>query len=41
MPEPGIPTATCMSINRGQLFDVMGIVREVSEVLLGGRTSSG
>ena len=41
MPEPSIPIATCMSINREQLFDVMGIVREVSELLPGGRTSSG
>lgn len=41
MPEPSIPIATCMSINREQLFDVMGIVREVSEPLPGGRTSSG
>ena len=38
MPEPSIPIATCMSINREQLFDVMGIVREVSEPLPGGRT---
>ena len=41
MAEPSIPIAMCMSINREQLFDVMGIVREVSEVLPGGRTSSG
>ena len=41
MPEPSIPIAMCMSINREQLFDVMGIVREVSELLPGGRTSSG
>ena len=41
MPEPSIPIAKCMSINREQQFDVMGIVREVSEVLPGGRTSSG
>ena len=41
MPEPSIPIATCMSINREQLFDAMGIVREVSELLPGGRTSSG
>ena len=41
MPEPSIPIATCMSINREQLFDIMGIVREVSELLPGGRTSSG
>ena len=41
MPEPSIPISTCMSIDREQLFDVMGIVREVSELLPGGRTSSG
>ena len=41
MAEPSIPIARCMSINREQVFDVMGIVREVSEVLPGGRTSSG
>ena len=41
MPEPSIPIAMCMSINCEQLFDVMGIVREVSEVLPGGKTSSG
>ena len=33
MPEPSIPIATCMSINREQRVDVMGIVREVSELL--------
>ena len=41
MPEPSIPIAMCMSINREQQFDVMGIVCEVSEVLPGGKTSSG
>ena len=41
MPEPSIPIAMCMSINREQLFDVMGIVREVSELLPGGRTAFG
>ena len=41
MAEPSIPIARCMSINREQVFDVMGIVREVSEVRSGGRTSSG
>ena len=32
MPEPGILIATCMSINREQLFNVMGIVRKVFDV---------
>jgi len=41
MAEPSIPIAMCLSIIREQLFDVMGIVREVSEVRSGGRTSSG
>ena len=40
MPQPSIPIAKCMSINREQQFDVMRIVREVSELLPGGKSSS-
>ena len=41
MPQPSIPIAMCMSIKREQMFDVMGIVREVSAPLPGGTSSSG
>ena len=41
MPEPAIPIAASLGIEREQVFDAMALVQEVSETMPGGKTASG
>ena len=41
MPEPAIPIAASMGIEREQLFDALALVQNVSETMRGGKTASG
>ena len=41
MPEPNVPIAEGMNIEREQVFDALGLVRDVSPVMAGGRTLAG
>ena len=41
MPEPAIPVAESMSIEREQHFDALALIQHVSEMSFGGRTSTG
>ena len=41
MPEPNIPVAESMGIQREQHFDALALIQNVSEMCSGGRTSTG
>ena len=41
MPEPNVPVADSVGIEREQMFDALGLARDMSEIMPGGRTLTG
>lgn len=41
MPEPAIPVAACMGIEREQQFDALALIQDISDMSNGGQTTTG